>query len=72
MKAAEYRKYIDMVTHYAATLDMKVYFDLHGAPGGQNGATYSGCVLHKDNDKSAYWDTTWNKKWTLAAFKEMA
>ena len=45
MKASEYRQYIDQITQYARDNDIKVLYDLHGAPGSQSGESNTGCSM---------------------------
>ena len=72
MKASEYRKYIDQVTQYAKENNIQVFYDLHAAPGSQNGSSHTGCSLEHGDEKGTYWNTDWNKKWTISAFKALA
>lgn len=47
VKPSEYKKYIDMHFDFARQTGMKILPTLHGAPGSQNSATHSGCILGK-------------------------
>lgn len=62
-----YRPYIDKIFRWAAQYDIYVMLDLHGAPGNQNGDSHGGCHVQE-----VYWDTEWNKKWSLDAVVALA
>lgn len=69
MPAADYRPYIDEIIKYSLENNIKILFDLHGAPGSQSGESNTGCsTKHNGDGGVAYWDTEWNKTWTENAF----
>ena len=72
MPAADYRKYIDQIISYSKANDIKILFDLHGAPGSQSGESNTGCSTKHNGNAGIYWDTEWNKTWTENAFLALA
>lgn len=71
--SASYRPYIDKVFEYASTYGIQVMLDLHGAPGSQSGESNTGCSFkYNGQDGAYYWDTDWNKQWTVSAITELA
>ena len=68
-----YKPYIDRVFSYASKYGLQVMLDLHGAPGSQSGESNAGCSFkYNDNDGEYYWDTDWNKEWTVNAVTALA
>ena len=64
MPAADYKQYIDHIIDLAKQNDIKILFDMHGAPGCQSPESNTGCSLKHGGAPEAYWDTDWNKLWT--------
>jgi len=75
MPAADYKVHIDNIISYSKKNDIKIMFDLHGAPGAQNNESNTGCSnrgRHPHRISPIYWDSDWNKLWTENALVAMA
>jgi len=67
-----YKPHIDKVFEYASKYGLQVMLDLHGAPGSQSGESNAGCSFKYGGDGQYYWDTDWNKEWTVKAVTKLA
>ena len=70
----QYSKYIDQVISYAEKYDMKFFFEMHGAPGSQNGEMHSGCITGPSGSGKPdhYFNTDWNKQIAVDTVAAMA
>jgi aryl-phospho-beta-D-glucosidase BglC (GH1 family) len=64
VKPSQYTKYIDQIISYCEKYDIKFFFEMHGAPGSQNGEMHSGCVTGSASSGKPdhYFNTDWNKQ----------
>ena len=70
----QYQPYIDKIISYCQKYNIKFFFEMHGAPGSQNGEMHSGCItgwadIGKPNH---YFDTDWNKQIAVETVGVMA
>lgn len=74
--AEQYQPYIDKIISYCKKYDMKFFFEMHGAPGSQNGSQASGCVTGSTNSNEVkpdhYFDSDANKQIALNTIGVMA
>ncbi|KAF2491754.1 glycoside hydrolase [Lophium mytilinum] len=59
-------EYLDRAVQWARNNDMKVWVDLHGAPGSQNGFDHSG------HEGAVHWQTPENLDRTISVLKEIS
>jgi len=64
---ASYRPYFDKIFQWAARYGMRIWLDLHGLPGSQNGAEHSGICV-----ETPHWNTDWNIQKSIEAVSAMA
>jgi len=64
VKPNQYDPFIDRVFQFAEKYGIKVFPEMHGAPGSQNGEIHSGCVTGPENNGKPehYFNTDWNKQ----------
>ena len=64
VKPSQHRTFIDQIVSYVEKYDMKFFFEMHGAPGSQNGEHISGCItgMASSGKPDHYFDTEWNKQ----------
>ena len=75
VKPSQYEPYIDRVISWAEKYGMKVFLELHGSPGSQNGEIHSGCVTGPEGNGGKvehYFDTDWNKQIALNSVEAIA
>lgn len=72
----QYTPYINKVFEWAEAYGMKVFVELHGAPGSQNGEMHSGCITGYTDQEGKkpvhFFDTEFNKQLALQTVGEMA
>jgi glucan 1,3-beta-glucosidase len=71
---SDYLPYLDRIFNAAAQNGQKIFLELHGAPGSQNGEMHSGCVT-SEREKEAYFfedEDRWNRDMAIAAIEEMS
>merc|ERR1711872_1372 len=75
VKPSQYSPYIDKIYQWAEKYGIKVFMELHGAPGSQNGEIHSGCVTGAELDGGKpehYFNTDWNKQIAVDSVGKMA
>jgi len=74
VKSYRYTTYIDRIYQFASQYGIKVFMELHGAPGSQNGEIHSGCVTGPEHNGKPehYFNTDWNKQIAIDAIGKMA
>jgi len=74
VKPNQYEPYIDKIYQWAKIHNIKIFMELHGAPGSQNGEIHSGCVTGAEHDGKPehYFNTDWNKEIAVNAIGKMA
>ena len=74
VKPSQYAPYLDRIFQWAQQYNIKVFLELHGAPGSQNGEIHSGCVTGPENNGKPehYFNTDWNKQIALDSVAGMA
>lgn len=71
----QYAPYIDNIFTWAKKYGMKVFVEMHGAPGSQNGEMHSGCITGSQNSDVKpvhYFDTDWNLELGLRTVEKMS
>jgi len=77
VKPLQYDPYLEKIYQFAAQYGIKVFMELHGAPGSQNGEIHSGCVtgpehIGIENKPTHYFNNDWNKKIAVDAIGKMS
>merc|ERR1712198_831732 len=74
VKPSQYDPFFDRIFQFAQKYSIKLFPELHGAPGSQNGEIHSGCVTGAENNGKPehYFNTDWNKEIAVDAIGRMA
>jgi len=75
VKPAQYEPYIDKIYQYGQKYGIKIFMELHGAPGSQNGEIHSGCVTGADRGSQKpkhYFNTYWNLELALRTVDKLS
>ena len=74
VKPYQYEPYLDKIYQYGSKYGIKIFMELHGAPGSQNGEIHSGCVTGPENNgkPTHYFNTDWNKEIAVNAIGKMS
>jgi len=74
VKPLQYEPFIDKILQFAQKYEIKVFPEMHGAPGSQNGEIHSGCVTGPEvNGKPEhFFNTEWNRQIAVDVVGKMA